>query len=54
MAAGSGTLTVPLFYTSSLTGAGLLLLHAFLKALPVGEGPCRHSHLQADRRTADW
>ena len=36
MASGSGTLTVPLFYTSSLTGAGVLLLHAFLKALPAG------------------
>jgi GTPase len=33
---GGGTLTVPIFHVSSVSGMGLALLHAFLRALPTG------------------
>ncbi len=35
--AGGGALTVPIFHVSSVTGAGLALVHSFLRALPSGK-----------------
>jgi hypothetical protein len=46
---GGGTLTVPIFHVSSVSGTGLALLHAFLRALPTGMP--RTIVLQADLAT---
>lgn len=37
---GGGTLTLPIFHVSSVSGMGLALLHAFLRALPTGTSHC--------------